>query len=204
MKYGIMGTSAALATSLALSGCSGGAEKHPSPSEISAARKAIAAPYASCVVKDVVNEHRKLSKSSQENDGFPREVISVELQLTKTAAAEQYMEKYKDDDTIIWDAPTAVGQLSRAKTPYAYNVASSWPGTDIDKSPNFNLYPRTGYPDGTNIDVYAVTGVQSSDISRHPGDAQQTHKFCGTLVMNHGDWKVGSDIEPTAKPYWER
>ena len=179
-----LATGLATGTLLAVAACSS-PEQGPSVAELRQSQEALVAPYASCVISNVVDTGEKPEPPV---DGLPRDTVTMDVALTETPAAQKAREKYAEDDHFVWSNNlTASLTMNPVAAQFNATIATG------DNQRPFRLHPRKdSYKDGTVITVYANTDLwgDGTEMTTSAGKpTKTTQKLCGRLVLASGYWQ---------------
>ncbi len=199
-----LGVSTAILTGSMLTSCNPGSSETTPPSStpetiVNAAElEAIIAPYAGCVIKNVVNTH----ETPQDGVGMPasaereeREKLEISVRTELSKPGEQARNKYAQDDTYIWN-DTYTGKLfmkdQLVSKDGGYTVLGMYTKS-LPQDGNLTLYPRKGYKDGSKMVISVLTSTHGSGVEQgKPAGVRQdtvTRSInCGTLVLKNSNW----------------
>lgn len=140
--------------------------------------------------------------------GSPRSDVTASIALTTVPDAQPALNRYQNDDTVIWYEPAVSGilQADQATGQFAYGQVLydrylAEPQSD-DSRPQTARYevtfsPIADYPDGTTIDL--VLRNQVSYLGEAENQINMTGVVaCGTMVSENGQWSLSgpSDLPP--------
>ncbi len=184
-----LATGLATGTLLALAGCTS-LEHGPSPAELLKKQKILAAPYAGCVLKNIVETDEPPALMP---DAERRETITMDIAFTTSPEARKLQQDYAKDDSFVWNHSLGA-ELTMVPKGSKHPVAAQVNNSVIDGETQrrFELYPMKNiYQPGATIDVFAQTTLwgHGTEVVENPGEPDKTtRQWCGRLVLVNESW----------------
>lgn len=149
-----------------------------------------------CDVKSV--EDLGLSGEVSPGSGIPRSNVRVTLTLNGLPEAQSALDRYQEDDTVIWFAPAIGGSIEDeyGRTPVFHDRFLEGPQPE-GSTYIVDFQPLSENAEGTQIDL-----VLHNDVT-YLGDDHATeidgYKPCGTMIYQDGQWSLSgpSNMQPT-------
>jgi hypothetical protein len=189
MKMNHLGLGVATGALLAATACS---TEQASKEDYRQTLEALAAPYASCVIQNVIEDS---TPPPAYLDNLPRQAVGFTVLTTVTSAAKEARKHYDTDDRFIWNDNVQGHLLFPGQNDKKYKgvpVAGQITNNLYSDNPReIYLYPQKRYSDGTKINVSVETSVWgngSEKLADTNKPAKTTETSCGSLVLKAGVW----------------
>lgn len=165
-----------------------------------AAREAIAARFATCVITGVDSDTYHLKRNVNIGDGGDAHGrLDVSVRVSDTPAATAFLREYDQDDAVTWAKPEVriapVDNSMRAINTLILSTSVDGKGSPFDShetETTGHFKPRRVYPDGAKAGIFASQEAATYAISPTDNALSITRTtgetYCGAIIMQNGAW----------------
>lgn len=161
------------------------------------AAEAIALRY-DCEVASIEDMHKQPDIEGKDD---PRTTLLINISLEDNSVAQPYLEKYAEDDSVIWLNPLSVEMFVNKDETDApeygqgvhidANLAENGSFEEGSQEAKAVAFPRIDYADGTEASIFMTQQVLTEK------EAVNGHMYCGTAVFNAetSEWTLDPNLD---------